>query len=92
MTDDFLSILDAALTMTKERRARFPDFDLLQSIEAQLYYLRAVVTEEETDLSRLADIIVGPYGVREFMESDPDYAQILAKSQTIAHLLQDAQI
>lgn len=92
MTADFLSTLDTALTMTQERRARFPDFDLLQSIEAQLYYLRAVVTEEETNLVRLADITIGHYGVREFMDDDPDYATALAKSQTIARLLQDDQI
>lgn len=92
MDSDFLPTLDTALAMTQERIDKAPDADPFPVILAQLGYLRAVVTGEESDLSRLEDIAVGRYGTSEFATNDPEYAQILVRAQAIARLFQDSQI
>jgi Tsi6 len=43
-----------------------------------------VLNGEEKDKSRMKDIIVGHYAVREFEDSDPELAAILIAVQSIA--------
>lgn len=73
-----------ALAIAKERLSRAPEYELFLSTVAQLEYLLAVLTGEQTDRSRLKNIIVGHFAVREFQESDPELAQALMASQFIA--------
>lgn len=73
-----------ALTLAKVRLGGAPGFELFISTVAQLEYLLSVMTGEEKDRSRLKDIIVGHFAVREFEESDPEFAQALKAAQFIA--------
>lgn len=69
-----------------ERISMAPDFAIFHSILNQLHYLAAVVANRE-DLSKLSKIVVGHYAVREFEETDPEYARALKDCQNIAYLL-----
>lgn len=73
-----------ALKLARERLKVAPNFDIYQSIVSQLEYLEALVDGTETDRSKLNKIIVGHYGVREFEESDPEFADTLTDVQAIA--------
>lgn len=76
-----------ALDACKVRRAQFPDFTILQSIEQQLLYILALLEGTEINKSRLKEIILGVYAVREFMETDSDFAQLLVEANSIAKQL-----
>ena len=73
-----------ALGLARERLKAAPTFDIYQSIILQLEYLEALLNGTETDRSKLKKIIVGHYGVREFEESDPEFADALTDAQAIA--------
>lgn len=73
-----------ALRIAKERLSSAPEYELFVSTVAQLEYLLWVLTGQQTDRSRLKNIIVGHFAVREFQESDPELAQALMAVQFIA--------
>lgn len=73
-----------ALDLARERLKAAPAFDIYQSIVLQLEYLEALLNGTETDRSKLKKIIVGHYGVREFEESDHEFADALTDAQAIA--------
>jgi hypothetical protein len=73
-----------ALNLARERLKAAPTFDIYQSIVSQLEYLDALLNGSETDRSKLKKIIIGHYGVREFEESDPEFADALTDAQAIA--------
>ena len=73
-----------ALDLARERLKAAPAFDIYQSIVLQLEYLEALLNGMETDRSKLNKIIIGHYGVREFKESDPEFADALIDAQAIA--------
>ena len=77
-------IIDKALDLARNRLKSAPDFDVYQSIVSQLEYLEALLNGAETDKSKLKNIIVGHYGVREFEESDPEFSDALTGAQEIA--------
>jgi len=66
------------------RKNEFPTFDILQSIVAQLQYMASVLSGNNSDKSRMKEIIVGLYAIREFEESDPEFADALMQAQDIA--------
>ncbi|WP_143133532.1 immunity protein Tsi6 family protein [Pseudoduganella namucuonensis] len=76
--------IENALTLARVRLDEAPDFELFVSTVAQLEYLLSVVKGDERDRSRLKDIIVGHFAVREFEENDPEFAQALNAAQFIA--------
>jgi len=76
--------INKALKLARERLKAAPTFDIYQSIVAQLEYLEGLLNGGETDRSKLKKIIVGHYGVREFEESDPKFADALTEAQAIA--------
>lgn len=76
--------IESALLLAKERLTEAPSFELFKSIVAQLEYLLAVLRGDEKDRSRLKQVIVGHFAVREFSESDPEFAKVLTASQFIA--------
>jgi hypothetical protein len=80
----FVYFVDEALRLCLERKQVYPTVGLFDSIEKQLAYLKAVLSSEETDRSRLSQIIVGVYAVREFDDSDPEFAKALKKAHYIA--------
>jgi len=73
-----------ALDLARERLKAAPTFDIYQSIVLQLEYIEALLNGAETDRSKLKKVIVGHYGVREFEESDPEFADALTEAQAIA--------
>jgi hypothetical protein len=79
-----IEFVDKALAVASDRFTAAPGFQLLDSIIEQLNYLRAVLTGEEEDKSRLKKIIVGHYAIREFARSDLELAGVLIPVQYIA--------
>lgn len=82
---DTKKLIEQAIEMAAERRAHVPSFPLYVSIEGQLGYMKRVLDGHEKDRSRLKDIIVGVYAVREFDESDPEFARLLKEAQLVAY-------
>lgn len=73
-----------ALMLAHTRLREAPEFELYLSTIAQLEYLLSVLKGDEKDRSRLKDIVVGHFAVREFAESDPEFSQVLRAAQFIA--------
>lgn len=76
--------VEEALALARVRLQQAPGFDIFASTVNQLEYLLAVLRGDEKDRSRLKDIIVGHFAVREFEESDPELAAALKAAQSIA--------
>lgn len=76
--------IEKAIEVTEQRRRAAPSFPIFESVETQLVYLRRVLAGEERDRSRLREIILGVYAVKEFEESDPELAALLKEAQLIA--------
>lgn len=76
--------VEKALALANIRLRAAPGFEIFSSVVAQLEYLLSVLRGNEKDRSRLKNIIVGHFAVREFEESDPDLAEALNAAQAIA--------
>lgn len=76
--------VENALVLANIRLRAAPGFEIFSSAVAQLEYLLSVLRGNEKDRSRLKNIIVGHFAVREFEESDPDLAEALNAAQAIA--------
>jgi hypothetical protein len=79
-----IDTIQRALEIIRKRLIAAPTFDFFISTEIQLTYLLSLLTGEESDRSRLKNIIVGHFAVREFEESDPELAEALVAAQNIA--------
>jgi hypothetical protein len=77
--------VEQALALARARLIAAPGFELIASTVAQLEYLLSVLRGDEKDRSRLKNIIVGHFAVREFEESDPELADALNAAQAIAY-------
>ncbi|MGF6415783.1 immunity protein Tsi6 family protein [Paraburkholderia sp. MM5482-R1] len=75
-----LSILQSALTASEQLLARYPENNALQSINVQLKYLMSVASGEESDRSRLKEIIIGVLTAREIESLDEDAAELFYKA------------
>ena len=76
--------VQSALEMVRARSIAAPGFQLFSSAVVQREYLLSVLQGTERDRSRLKNIVVGHFAVREFKESDPELADVLCAVQTIA--------
>jgi hypothetical protein len=76
--------IEDALRLARVRLSEAPEFELYRSTVAQLEYLLSVLSGVEKDRSRLKDIIIGHFAVRELAESDPEFSQVLRAAQFIA--------
>jgi hypothetical protein len=79
-----IETVEKALVLAYARSSEAPGFQIFASIVTQLEYLSSVLRGDEKDRSRLKDIIVGHFAVREFGESDPELAEALNAAQNIA--------
>ena len=79
-----IETVESALALAHVRRNTAPKFDIFASIVNQLEYLVSVLRGDEKDRSRLKDIIVGHFAIREFEESDPELAEALTAAQSSA--------
>lgn len=73
-----------ALALARARLDAAPEFEIFSSTVGQLEYLLSVLHGIEEDRSRLKNIIVGHFAVREFEETDPELADALNSAQAIA--------
>ena len=83
MTD--IETVERSLEIARARLLRIPTYNLYASSVAQLEYLLSVLRGIETDRSRLKNIVVGQFAMREFEESDPELAEALFAASYIAH-------
>lgn len=79
-----IEAVEKALALARDRLGAAPEFEVFASSVAQLEYLLAVLRRQTPDRSRLKEIIVGHFAVREFAESDPELAAALLAAQNIA--------
>ena len=68
--DSALCIVNKRIT-GKESIRYNTDINILESIKAQLTYIKNVLTGEEKDKNRLKDIIIGYYAGKELDSNDP---------------------
>mgnify|MGYP000470490308 CR=1 FL=1 len=80
-----IETLEQSLAIARARLLAVPTFNIYASSILQLEYLLAVLRGVETDRSRLKDIIVGQFAMREFEASDPELAEALFAASYIAH-------
>lgn len=76
--------LREACLAANSRRLASPGYAVLESACKQADYVYAVASGIETDKSRLREIIVGVYAIREFDDSDPELATALKDVQFVA--------
>ena len=79
-----IETVENALALVRAHLQVAPTFEIYTSSLAQLEYLLSVLQDKEQDRSRLKNIIVGHFAVREFEESDPELAEALIAVQAIA--------
>jgi hypothetical protein len=82
-----LDLIDEVLSECRERMVKNPGYEPLSSIEQQLLYLKSLLEGSESDKSKLSKIILGVYAVREFSETDGDFAELLVDANDIAERL-----
>lgn len=71
-----LSTLQSALAACDRLLAQYPENNTLQSINAQLKYLISIASGDESDRSRLKEIIIGVLTAREIESLDEDAAEL----------------
>jgi hypothetical protein len=78
--DELPALIDEGLRLIGQRLAAVPDFQLFDSIKAQLTYVRQVVHgERPRDAGRDDALLLGRYAAYEFETSDPAFADVLFK-------------
>ncbi len=77
-------IIDMALTMAKQREKECPTLPMYNSIVEQLKFLVNYLGGIEKDRSKLSKLMFGVYVAKELNETDPEFANILAKAYYIA--------
>lgn len=79
-----LETVNSALEIARERLSAAPTVEMLRSIVTQLEYMTKVLSGEDSDRSKMKNVIVGHYAARELEGSDPDLAEALYRVQAIA--------
>ncbi len=80
-----ICIIKHAKQLISARLALEPSFHLFLSINNELDYLFDVLEGRTDDKSRLQNIKLGTYAVKEFEESDPELSEILKEVYYIVH-------
>lgn len=84
------TVVTNALDLARVRLSEAPSFSIYASCVAQLEYLLSVLNGElPIDRKKLRTIMVGHYGLREFDDTDPDFAKVLKDAQLIASNMAD---
>jgi hypothetical protein len=85
---DGLQVFEKALKRCNEKlAAKSVQTEVLDSVRKQLEYLVSVSTDPDADRSRLKDIILAIYAVREFETTDQSFADLLSKADNYARLM-----
>lgn len=64
-----------------------PNFTMLHSIKKQITYVGSIANGSEQDKSKLKDLTLGIYAVREFLDTDREFAELLVNVNDIASRL-----
>jgi hypothetical protein len=72
-----IETIDKALAYSTKLSASYPNFQPLESVKAQLRYLKGILNGTIEDRSRLQEIIIGIYAAKEFEERDIAFADLL---------------
>ena len=84
MDEAVLRRLDEARSLTNERLRLAPTFQIFQSVCVQVEYVYSVATGMNADRSRLRNVMLGLYAIREFDDSDPELSVALKDVQFVA--------
>jgi len=68
-----------------------PDSQPLLSVQAQLEYILGLLDGSISDRSKLKDIIIGIYAVREFEDSDMEFANRLHEASALARAMKEGK-
>lgn len=79
-----IETVNSALAIARQRLNEAPNMEMFASIVRQLEYVARVLNGEDSDRSKMKDIIVGHYAARELEGSDPKLAEALYGVQVIA--------
>ncbi|SKB47336.1 immunity protein Tsi6 family protein [Dyadobacter psychrophilus] len=80
-------IIQHAINLCISRRLVEPESTILISIEAQLDFLKAIISGKLSDNGGLNNIIVGQYALREFEPGDMEFANVLYEVEEIVDLV-----
>lgn len=86
------AIIDKAVEQSNRLTADYPNFQPLESVKAQLAYLKGILDGSIEDRSRLKEIIVGIYAAKEFEERDMDFANTLYDVELIVDKLKAGKL
>jgi len=86
------TIIDKAVEQSNRLTADYPNFQPLESVKAQLVYLKGILDGSLEDRSRLKEIIIGIYAAREFEERDMDFANTLYDVELIVDKLKSGKL
>ncbi|MCW8932607.1 MAG: immunity protein Tsi6 family protein [Gammaproteobacteria bacterium] len=76
-------LINSAKKLISKRLNQSNEFEIYHSIDAQLNYLSELLENKISDRTKLKEINVGLYAIREFEESDPELSSVLKKIQFI---------
>ena len=72
-----VAVIEKAVEQSDRLTVDYPNFQPLESVKAQLAYLKGILDGSIDDRSRLNEIIIGIYAAKEFEERDMDFANTL---------------
>ena len=87
-----IETINKALTDSVKLSVDYPNFQPLESVKAQLEYLKDILNGDLDDRSRLKEIILGIYAAREFEERDMDFANTLYDVELIVDQLKTGKL
>ena len=77
-------VVEKALEMAKQREKECPSLPMYNSIVQQLEFLSNYLAGNDTDRTKLMNLMFGVYAAKELEETDPDFANILGKAFYVA--------
>ena len=87
-----IETIDKALADSVKLSAKYPNFQPLESVKAQLQYLKGILDGTVEDRSRLKEIIIGIYAAKEFEDRDMDFANTLYDVEMIVDQLKSGKL
>jgi hypothetical protein len=87
-----LDVLTRAKQKCADLLAQTPDSFPLQSILEQLSYVESALGDRNADRSKLKDVNVGLYAVREFEARSPPFAELLYEVEDIVEQMKKGAV
>lgn len=87
VNSDYLNKLLNAKQIVLERMKANPSYVVYQSVEAQLNYIISVIEGSCSDRTRLKDVNLGIYAVREFEGTDDELSKALKEVHFIVYTI-----